>query len=117
MSFLIYHKDHQHHRHDRFLFYNYFSSILFLSQLLLLTDDFALYCLVFFLFFFRWFVWFFFIVLFFVSFVIFVCFFAYYFKNFKTVSWKCRDNFNEGAFGICFILFRTNLICHLATDK
>ena len=52
MSFLIYHKDHQHHRHDRYLFYNYFSSILFLSLLLLLRDDFALYYLVFFLFFF-----------------------------------------------------------------
>ena len=53
MSFLIYHKDHQHHRHDRYLFYNYFSSILFLSLLLLLRDDFALYYLVFFLFFFS----------------------------------------------------------------
>ena len=53
MSFLIYHKDHQHQRHDRYLFYNYFSSILFLSLLLLLRDDFALYYLVFFLFLFS----------------------------------------------------------------
>ena len=29
----------------------------------------------------------------------------------------CRDSLNGRAFGFCFVLFRTNLICHLTTDK
>ena len=86
MSLLIYHNNHQYHCHDRYLFYNYYSSILFFSLVFLLRDDFALYYLVFFLF-----VCFFFplvclvLVCCFVCCFIcfFACFFAYSFKNLK----------------------------------
>lgn len=85
MSLLIYHNNHQYHCYDRYLFYNYYSSILFFSLVFLLRDDFALYYLVFFLF-----VCFFSVglfgscLLFCLLFYLFLaCFFAYSFKNLK----------------------------------
>ena len=118
MSLLIYHNNHQYHCHDRYLFYNYYSSILFFSLVFLLRDDFALYYLVFFLFVCFFSVGLFgscllFCLLFFLLFYLFLCLlFCIFFQEFKTVSWMCRDNFTGRAFSICFILFRTNLICH-----
>ena len=109
MSLLIYHNN--HHIIVRIAI---FFMIIFLV-LFLLRDDFALYYLVFFLFFCFFSVGLFgSCLLFCLLFYLFLCLlFCIFFQEFKTVSWMCRDNFNGRAFSICFILFRTNLICHL----